>query len=189
MEKTLTIPSIVTLTTLSPSSPPPPPPSPAIIWTPILIVVCCPNLTILVPARQSQQTNALSAPAETRFLEDSATARMPLRCPASCWSGVNVKEEYRWTRLEYLLVVSQHAEEGWWKWSYPTSWNPTTKTSISSENVSRKLETRFSGPTFISQKINATDRFLDLQTFLHFSSFDVPEPDGLIVGSTDQPFP
>lgn len=78
MENTLTIPSIVTLTTLSPSSPPAPPPA-LINCTPIFTVVCCPNLTIFVPDLQSQQTSALSAPADTKFLEDSATARMPLR--------------------------------------------------------------------------------------------------------------
>ena len=44
-----TIPSIVTPTTLSPSISDPP----FMICTPILIVVCCPNLTIY-PARQFQ---------------------------------------------------------------------------------------------------------------------------------------
>ena len=36
-------------------------------------VVCWPKRTIFVPARQSQHTSALSAPAETRFFEDNAT--------------------------------------------------------------------------------------------------------------------
>src|ERR1700733_13623886 len=65
----------------------------------MLIVGCCPKRTILVPARQSQHTSALSAPADTRFLEESATARIPLRCPASCWRGVKVTDEKRCTRL------------------------------------------------------------------------------------------
>jgi hypothetical protein len=41
--------------------------------TPMFTVVCWPKRTIFVPARQSQHTSALSAPAETRFLEDNAT--------------------------------------------------------------------------------------------------------------------
>lgn len=93
------MPSMVTLTTRSPSSPLRDPAEP-MICTPMLTVVCCPNRTIFVPARQSQQTKALSAPAETRFFEESATARMPLRWPASCCRGVKVSEEKRWTRLE-----------------------------------------------------------------------------------------
>ena len=74
IEKTRTIPSIVTLTTRSPVSA-----SPEIICTPMLTVVCWPKRTILVPERQSQHTSALSAPAETRLREDNATARIPLR--------------------------------------------------------------------------------------------------------------
>jgi len=97
IENTLTIPSMVTPTTRSPS-----PPSPLrTSCTPIFTVVCCPNLTILLPALQFQHTRALSAPAETRCFEERATARIPLRCPASCCSGANVTEENRWTRLQW----------------------------------------------------------------------------------------
>ncbi len=95
MLNTRTTPSIVTLTTRSPSLAE----EPAMIWTPMLTVVCCPNRTIFVPARQSQQTSALSAPADTRFFELNATARIPFKCPASCCKGVYVKEEKRCTRL------------------------------------------------------------------------------------------
>jgi len=108
MEKTRTMPSMVTLTTRSPSSEEPP----LISCTPMFTVVCWPKRTIFVPARQSQHTRALSAPAETRFFEDKATgyrvscqwkdsiqrhtpARMPFRCPASCCRGQNVTEEKR----------------------------------------------------------------------------------------------
>lgn len=89
IENTRTMPSIVTLITRSPSSCV----APRMICTPMLTVVCWPNRTIFVPARQSQQTRALSAPADTKFLDDSATARIPFKCPASCCSGVNVSEE------------------------------------------------------------------------------------------------
>ena len=99
MENTLTIPSIVTLTTRSPSSGDPP----LINCTPILTVVCWPNRTIFVPARQSQHTRALSAPAETKFLEDRATARIPFKCPANCWRGLKVTDEKRWTRLQVTI--------------------------------------------------------------------------------------
>lgn len=97
IENTRTIPSIVTLTTLSPSSVAPEDPT---ICTPILTVVCCPNRTIFVPDRQSQQTRALSAPALTRLREERATARIPFKCPASCCRGVKVTEENKCTRLE-----------------------------------------------------------------------------------------
>lgn len=103
MENTRTIPSMVTLTTRSPSSSRLLP----MICTPMFTVVCCPNRTILVPARQSQHTSALSAPAETRFFDDSATARMPFRWPASCWSGVKVREEKRCTRLENNVSIDE----------------------------------------------------------------------------------
>ncbi len=93
------MPSMVTLTTRSPSSSPRDPAEP-MICTPILTVVCCPKRTIFEPARQSQQTKALSAPAETRFFDERATARIPLRWPASCCRGVKVSEEKRWTRLK-----------------------------------------------------------------------------------------
>jgi hypothetical protein len=70
--KSLTTPSIIIPTILSPSISNPP----FTICTQILIVVCCPNLTIFVPARQFQHTSALSAPALTRFSEDKATAQV-----------------------------------------------------------------------------------------------------------------
>ena len=50
-------------------------------------------------------TRALSAPADTRNLLDSATARMPYRCPLSCWSGAYVTDEKRCT----ILPSVQHA--------------------------------------------------------------------------------
>lgn len=122
MENTRTIPSIVTLTTRSPSSSRLLP----MICTPMFTVVCCPKRTILVPARQSQHTSALSAPAETRFLDDSATARIPFKWPASCWSGVKVSEEKRCTRLEKYVSTDEPPRR---YAAYPTSWKPTTKTS------------------------------------------------------------
>lgn len=40
--------------------------------------------------------------------------------------------------------------------------------------------------TLFHQKVDATDWFLHLQTFRHLSSFHVPEPDSLIIGTADQ---
>lgn len=73
---TRTTPSMVTLTTLSPSLLV----EPAMIWTPILIVVCCPKRTIFVPARQSQQTSALSAPLQKYQQQNISIARSYLTC-------------------------------------------------------------------------------------------------------------
>jgi hypothetical protein len=38
----------------------------------------------------------------------------------------------------------------------------------------------------LRQKINTTDRLLDSQTFLHLPRFNIPEPDCLVITSTDQ---
>jgi hypothetical protein len=46
----------------------------------VLRFVCCPHLTIFVPVRHAQHTSALSAPAETRCFDESATARIPYKC-------------------------------------------------------------------------------------------------------------
>jgi hypothetical protein len=41
--------------------------------------------------------------------------------------------------------------------------------------------------TFFSEEINTRNWLLDRQAFLHFARFDIPEPNGLVVTSTDQP--
>ncbi len=109
IENTRTMPSMVTLTTRSPSSALPP--SPGMSWTPMFTVVCWPNRTIFVPARQSQHTRALSAPADTRFFDESATARIPFRWPASCCKGVKVTDEKRCTRLFIRLLPQTQLTE------------------------------------------------------------------------------
>ena len=40
--------------------------------------------------------------------------------------------------------------------------------------------------TFLGQKVDAADWFLDLQAFLHFTSLDVPEADSLVIRAADQ---
>lgn len=164
----------------------------------MLIVVCCPNRTIFVPARQSQQTSALSAPerqtcqqaglprytvgqcrpalpAETRFFELRATALIPFRCPASCCSGVYVKDEKRCTRLidiSFLPTVWRAPS------AYPTSWNPTTKTSVHNaclhQYTSVQQGISQSPPSSINQSRQLTT-FPTLRTFLH-SATPPPPP-------------
>jgi len=41
---------------------------------------------------------------------------------------------------------------------------------------------------FLSQKVDTAHRFLHLQTFLHLTRLNIPEPDRFIVASTDQAF-
>ena len=189
MENTLTIPSMVTLTTLSPDSL-----SPAMSCTPMLIVVCCPKRTIFWPDRQSQHTRALSAPADTRFLDESATARMPLRCPASCCRGLKVTDEYRWTRLEQLSIRFHGARRI--VKTYPTSWNPATNTSEKEINGT-KLEllecrswrmTVHLVRTFFEEEVYAAHRLFNLKTLLLLSCVNVPKSDRLVVGTADEPF-
>jgi len=41
-------------------------------------------------------------------------------------------------------------------------------------------------PTFFCQEVNTTNRFLDWQTLLHLACFNVPEPDRLVIATTDE---
>ena len=41
--------------------------------------------------------------------------------------------------------------------------------------------------TFFREEIYTTDWLLDLQTLLHLSGLNVPETNGFVVGSADQP--
>lgn len=69
--------------------------------------------------------------------------------------------------------------------THPTSWKPTTNTSVPNE----QLDTLFRKVrTFFMQEVNTADRLLDLQTLRHLARFDIPEPNRLVIGATDQTF-
>lgn len=62
--------------------------------------------------------------------------------------------------------------------THPTSWKPTTNTSVMNENLDA-LHGKMR--TFFMQEVNATDWLLDLQALCHLARFDIPEPNRLVV--------
>lgn len=69
--------------------------------------------------------------------------------------------------------------------TYPTSWNPTTNTSVT---ISSLFGVFGVTRTFFVQEINTADWLLDLQALGHLARFYIPESNRLIVGATDQAF-
>lgn len=164
IEKTRTMPSIVTLTKRSPMS--------SLwllaprIWTPIFGLVCCPNLTILVPALQSQATKALSAPAEIRCLLERAIALIPFRCPCTCCNGLYVTEEKRCTRLS----------------------NPVNIVKPKIGNDLPNVMEAHSKDLFFRQEIETADSLVNLNALLFLACLDIPESNSLIVATADETF-
>ena len=37
------------------------------------------------------------------------------------------------------------------------------------------------GHTFVGEEVDTADRLLDLETLLHLTGVDIPEPDGLVI--------
>jgi hypothetical protein len=148
------------------------------------MLVCCPKRTILVPFRQSQHTyvdtldkrpglyhprygltRALSAPADTRYLVDSATARIPYRCPLSCWSGAYVTEEKRCT----ILTSIQH----------------THRVPYEKRHVPHIMEANHED-FLLRQEVEAANRLFDLQAPLFLASLNIPYTNSFVVAAADE---
>ena len=75
--------------------------------------------------------------------------------------------------------------------AYPTSWKPTTKTSVRCMTLVHAASgwKQIVKRTFIGEEVDTADGLLDLKALLQFARLDIPEADRLVVRATYQPLP